>query len=279
MHPRSVVARLMGWQVLASTLAVALVTAVIMFEKLKSETGYLDERMHFFASMLAEAAAGEQGNTAGLTQRLGAFQSVIDRAFKTIEYESDYPLLAQVFAGDGRLIYASKLAPPSAMAAPLPATADPGQSAFSDAQWRGQSYRLLQVRSRDRSTTVVLAESQAARRAVMWPLLLSLALRQFLALLLCLAALWWATRSILRPLSQLTSELMRRQPGELKPFEVQAAAQAASLVLGPGLDGVGVGLTVNLPGSAAPALAAVATRVAAVASAAVNPGAASSHNG
>jgi C4-dicarboxylate-specific signal transduction histidine kinase len=53
-----------------------------------------------------------------------------------------------------------------------------------------------------------------------------------------------------------------------------AATQGASLVLGPGLDGVGVGLTVNLPGSQASA-----PRVTAGTSAAVNPGAASSHNG
>jgi hypothetical protein len=102
---------------------------------------------------------------------------------------------------------------------------------FSDGQLAGDPYRSLQVTSRDGDSTLVMAESLAARRAVIWPLLASLALKQFVALLLCLGALWWATRSMLRPLAQLTMQMTQRQPGTLTPFDVWAPDPEVALLV------------------------------------------------
>jgi signal transduction histidine kinase len=228
----SLITRLMGWQVLASLLALVLVTGFIMFEKLKSETGYLDERMRFFAGLLVGAVASERSQLPGLAQRVDAFQHVLDEAFKSIEYESNYPLLAQVFSHDGQLVYSSPHAPKTPLLLPLrPATLQAKTVVFSDGQVAGDPYRLLQVTSRDGDSTLVMAESVAARRAVIWPLLAGLALKQFVALLLCLGALWWATRSMLRPLAQLTIQMTQRQPGTLTPFDVRAPDPEVALLV------------------------------------------------
>jgi signal transduction histidine kinase len=221
----------MGWQVLASLLALVLVTGFIMFEKLKSETGFLDERMRFFASLLVVAAGSERSHVPGLAQRVDAFQHVLDEAFKRIEYESNYPLLAQVFSHDGQLIYSSPLAPKTPMLLQRAFRVPAKTAVFSDGQVAGDPYRLLQVTSRDGDTTLVMAESVAARRAVIWPLLAGLALKQFVALLLCLGALWWATRSMLRPLAQLTMQMTQRQPGALTPFDVRAPDPEVALLV------------------------------------------------
>jgi signal transduction histidine kinase len=223
----SLTTRLMLWQLVALAAAFLVLTGLVMMDKLRAEFGYLDQRMMLFASLFAETAAGASG--VSLSSKMQAAEKITEAAFAELEYDVGYQINYQVISADQRIAYASKVAPNTILVS---------QTGFADIRIRDEEYRAVRVMSSDQQVAVVMAESVATRRALIWPVLLSMIVRLLIFLPLSLLTLWWVIQRSMRGLRALASAMRDRSPGDLSRFtqqspdlEVQAMVDSLNLLM------------------------------------------------
>jgi signal transduction histidine kinase len=210
----SLIGRLIRWQTLAMGLAWSCLLTWLIFSMVRYEGGDLDQRMTYFAQILAETASSSTNEPEKSNRRIEAVETIfakgiIEKLGDARNYAANY----QVFNSDGQLIYRSK----GATQRPYNA-----QIGFSDLSIDGQDFRAVHVQSNDKSVSVSMLEASSMRRASMVPLISIMSISQVLIFLVCLAVLWWVARVSFRPLKTLALHLRQRQPGDLSPLNSQS---------------------------------------------------------
>ncbi|MCU0952293.1 MAG: sensor histidine kinase N-terminal domain-containing protein [Burkholderiaceae bacterium] len=119
-----------------------------------------------------------------------------------------------VASADGRLLLTDREGPG------LPLTEPAG---FTDIAIGADDWRVYTLLSEGGGWRVVVGQMSEERDEVLGDLLMSQALPGLIALPLLLAAMAWAVRRALAPLSALRAELSSRQPGELRPLDTALA--------------------------------------------------------
>jgi signal transduction histidine kinase len=211
----SLVRRLIIWQIVAMAVAWLALSAWILFQMAAYSEGDLDRRMNFFAQSLAEAgsaavAAGD--NAAQLKRRLTSTEkNFIDGVIGAPNATQRYVPVYQLWAADGRLLYASAAAPPSPLAEQ--------RRGFSQASFDGHDFRVVAAMSSDVAVRATVGESISQRLLANGPMLLGIGSSQLLILLWIVAVTWFAARRGFKPLTTLATQVSLRQPGDLSPLD------------------------------------------------------------
>ena len=215
-RPRSMLRRLIIWQVAAMAVAWLALSAWILFQMLAYGNGDLDRRMQFFAQSLAEAASAAREDRAELTRRLQTTERIFVSG--VIGESGDngatpiYVPVYQLWAADGRLLFAS----PAAPGTPLSSSSVQGFSAFST---NDQTIRVVTAMSSNGAVRAAVGERVDQRLLSIWPMLSGIGLSQLLILAWIVVITWIAARRGFKPLTSLASQIARRQPGDLSPLD------------------------------------------------------------
>jgi signal transduction histidine kinase len=205
----SFVHRLIGWQVLAMGLLWVILIVGLLFVMTRYENGDLDQRMAYFATILAETAAGSRERPEELPARLRAVDRVfVDGVIKRLENARDYVPAYQILDSNGQPIYRTGAGPASAW--PVPA-------GFADDDYQGTHYRTVRVRSVDQQLSVIVAESDATRWASIEPMLRIIGVSQIVIFVGCIAVLWWAAKRGFGPIRQMAAALAAKECGDVEP--------------------------------------------------------------
>lgn len=214
MTRRSLVTTLIRWQTLtmgAAWLALALWLTHTMTQL---ENGDLDQRMSYFAQILAETASAES-DPAVLARRLKAVEQVfVTGIIENLENAEAYEARYQVFGPHGELLYRSVGVPE------VPLALRPG---VHEIRIAGETSRVARVTSSDGRITVVVSESARMRRASILPMLKIIGGGQFLIFVVCATVVWWSARRGISPLRDLANTVASRRPGDLRPIDAGRA--------------------------------------------------------
>jgi signal transduction histidine kinase len=172
--------------------------------------GDLDKRMTFFAHLLAETSSTAIDDNALLAKRV----AITERAFSdglmaSLENVDHYRATYRIFNRSGLLLYAAG----EALELPRLSTLGMSEQTLSD----GRKWRLIQAKSDDGNTYVVVGESSSTRWAALWPFLLMTGRLQGLIFSICIAVVWITASRAMTPLRELADLMSRRQAGDLSP--------------------------------------------------------------
>lgn len=210
MRLRSLVARLIVWQVAAMVVAWLMLTAWLVASMSAVGNGDLDRRMYTLAQTLAEAASAAGPDADRMRQRLSAAERIfIEGVIRGLDSGGDYVATYQVWSTDGRLLHRSRGAPEQAMAR--------NDGEFAQRDLEGRPFRTVAAQSSDGSIRVDIAEDIQQRWMSLWPMLRIIGTGQCLILLWVVVVTWLAARGGFRPLVALAAQLSQRKPGELAP--------------------------------------------------------------
>jgi signal transduction histidine kinase len=212
MKLRSLVARLIFWQVAAMVVAWLMLTGWLVASMSAVGNGDLDRRMYTLAQTLAEAASAAGPDAVQMRQRLSAAERIfIEGVIRGLDSGGDYVATYQVWSADGRLLHRSSDAPEQAMAR--------NDGEFAQLNLEGRTFRTVAAQSSDGSIRVDMAEDLQQRWFSLWPMLRIIGIGQLLILLWVVVVTWLAARGGFRPLVALAVQLGQRKPGELAPLD------------------------------------------------------------
>ena len=207
---RSLIARLICWQVFTMALAWTLLIAWLGFQMSVVDNGDLDRRMVSFSFSLAETAAGAAAKPQELADRIHAVEQVFIRGvIETLEDVVPYVASYQVINEKNQVIFSTGDAPEQVWTHTL---------GFADLQHKGQHFRLVRTQSYDGSIAVVVGESDAMRRASLLPIFSIVGGSELVMLLISTLVLWWTARRGFSPVRQLAAEVSQRHEGDLTPI-------------------------------------------------------------
>jgi signal transduction histidine kinase len=207
----SLIARLIRWQALAMTLCCAILLLHLYVQMTSYGNGDLDKRMSYFAQILAETAASAKGTPVEAAPRLKAVETIFVKGFvEMLDGNENYVANYEVLNASGETIYQASNA---ALSTLLPGLG------FGDVTIGDERFRVVRVQSSDGAITVIAAESASVRQASIWPLLKIIGTSQLIIFLVCVAALWLATRLSFRPIMRLAKQIAERPAGELTPID------------------------------------------------------------
>jgi signal transduction histidine kinase len=213
---RSMLRRLIVWQVAAMAVAWVALSAWILFQMLGYGNGDLDRRMDSFARSLAEAASAARDNPAELARRLRTTEQIFVAGVVGADTDTPrYVPVYQLWAADGRLLYASPAAPQT----PLSAA---GQG-FSTHRSADHEFRVVAAMSTDATVRAAVGERVDQRLLSIWPMLKGIGLSQLVILAWIVAITWGAAKRGFKPLNRLAAQIARRQPGDLSPLQAEHA--------------------------------------------------------
>jgi signal transduction histidine kinase len=214
---RSLIGRLIGWQAFAMGCAWSCLLTWLILSMMRYEDGDLDQRMTYFAQILAETASSSVSDPEQMNSRIEAVEKIfakgiIEKLGDARNYAPDY----QVWNSKNELLYRSKAA-----------TIIEFTPMFggSDLQARGESFRFVHVQSNDKAVSVAMLEANSMRRASMIPLVSIMTISQVLIFLVCIAVLWWVARTSFKPVQELAQELRHRKTGDLRALNDRANYQ------------------------------------------------------
>jgi len=209
-HP-SFIRRLIGWQILAMGIIWAILIGCLFVVMTRYENGDLDRRMGYFATILAETAAGVQHDPAQLHDRVGAVDRVfVEGIIETLENAKKYSATFQVLDQNNHVIYHAG----AATDMPWPAPAG-----FGEVVRNGVHFRTIVTTSVDRTISVMVAESDATRWSSVWPMLRIIGVSQFLIFAACIGALGLAAKRGIRPIKEMAASVSQRRLGDLEPID------------------------------------------------------------
>jgi len=209
-HP-SFIRRLIGWQILAMGIIWAILIGCLFVVMTRYENGDLDRRMGYFATILAETAAGVQHDPAQLHDRVGAVDRVfVEGIIETLENAKNYSATFQVLDQNNHVIYHAG----AATDMPWPAPAG-----FGEVVRNGVHFRTIVTTSVDRTISVMVAESDATRWSSVWPMLRIIGAPQFLIFAACIGALGLAAKRGIRPIKEMAASVSQRRLGDLEPID------------------------------------------------------------
>jgi signal transduction histidine kinase len=210
----SLIRRLIRWQVVTMVVTWTVLCAWLIFQMSVVENGDLDRRMVSFAATLAETAAGAHARPEEMAARLQAVERVfVNGVIETLEDVDPYVATYQVIDARNQVLYREGAAPET------PWMQGPG---FADVQYRKHHFRLVRTQSYDGSIAVIVAESDAMRRASLLPILSMVGGSEIMTLLISIAVLWWTAHRGFSPVGVLASEVANRKEGDLMPIEDHA---------------------------------------------------------
>ena len=215
-RPRSMVRRLIVWQVAAMAVAWLGLTAWILFQMLAYGNGDLDRRMQFFAQSLAETASTAHEDSTELARRLQTTERIFlsgvigvnDSNGAALHYVPVY----QLWTKDGRLMYAS----PAAQGTLLSSANAQG---FSEFRANDQTFRVVTALSANATVRAVVGERVGERLMSIWPMLQTIGLSQLVILAWIVSITWAVARYGFKPLTSLAAQIASRQTGELAPLD------------------------------------------------------------
>jgi signal transduction histidine kinase len=207
----SLIRRLIRWQVITMVITWAALCTNLIYQMSIVENGDLDRRMVSFASALAETAAGARSAPQELAARVRAVeQAFVKGVIETLEDVDPYVATYQVIDAKNQVVYRAGQAPETPWMLAL---------GFADIRDQSRHFRLVRTQSYDGSVAVIVAESDAMRRASLLPILSIVGGFELLTLVISIGALWWAAHRGFAPVRSLASEVARRQEGDLTPIE------------------------------------------------------------
>lgn len=202
---RSLIRRLIRIQVLAMIATWAVLLCWTGYQMAGVGNGDLDRRMLSFAATLAETAAGARSTPNELPARLQAVEKIfVSGVIETIDNLQPYAATYQVVDA-GVVVYSTGTTPARPWVAAV---------GFSDASFQGHHVRLVRTESYDGGVAVIVAESDAMRRASLLPLFTLLGGSELTILLVSVLALWWAAHRGFEPVRRLALDVARRQSGD-----------------------------------------------------------------
>ena len=125
---------------------------------------------------------------------------------ETLDSVDPYSATYQVIDSRNQIVYRTSSAPTE------PWMQAPG---FADVRYRGEHFRLARTHSYDGSIAVVVAESDAMRRASLLPIFSIVGGSEFITLLVSISILWWTSRCAFSPVGLLASKVAHRKEGDL----------------------------------------------------------------
>ena len=207
---RSLIARLIRLQVMAVAVTWVTLLSWMFYQMSVVENGDLDRRMLSLATTLAETAAGSQSKPQEIPARLKAVEKIfVSGVVETLDEVDPYIATYQVLNQRNEVIYSEGTTPQGAWLNRL---------GFSNAKFLGHHYRLVRTESYDSSVSVIVAESDAMRRASLLPILAMVGGTEMTLLLISVLVLWWAAHRSFAPVRRLASEVERRTEGDLTPI-------------------------------------------------------------
>lgn len=212
MKEPSLIGRLLKWQV-----AMMLVTWVVLVGWLfHTMTGYengdLDQRMKYFAEILAETASGSPAESGVLVGRMQATERIyVQGVIQQLESAGDYTATYQVFDRSGNLLYRTPNAPAVAL------TTNNGLSRGTRND--GDAWRYARAQSSDGTTVVVVGEAESDRWTSILPMLQIIGGAQIAILVITLLVTWIAARQGVKPLQLLAEQIGKREVGDLSPIQ------------------------------------------------------------
>jgi signal transduction histidine kinase len=203
---------MLKWQV-AMMLATWIVLVGWLFHTMTGyEHGDLDQRMKYFAGILAETASGSPADPELLAGRMQATERIyVEGVIQQLESAGDYTATYQVFDRSGNLLYRTQGAP----AVALTTTSGLSRGTRDD----GGAWRYARTQSSDGTTVVVVGEAESGRWASILPMLEIIGGAQIAILAITLLATWIAARQGLKPLQSLAEQIGRREAGDLSPIQ------------------------------------------------------------
>jgi len=211
-HP-SFIRRLIGWQILAMGIIWTILIGCLFVVMTRYENGDLDRRMGYFATILAETAAGVQNDPAQLRERVGAVERVFVKGIiETLENAKNYAATFQILDQNNHVIYHAGAGTDT----PWPAPAG-----FGEVVRNGVHFRSILTTSIDHTISVMVAESDAARWSSVWPMLRIIGVSQIVIFAACIGALAWAATRGIRPIKQMATSVSQRRLGDLEPIDDQ----------------------------------------------------------
>ncbi len=212
---RSMLRRLIAWQVAAMAVAWVMLSAWILFQMLGYGNGDLDRRMDFFAQSLAEAASAAQDDADELKRRLQTTERIfVSGVIGAGAHGQHYVPVYQLWSAEGRLLYASAAAPSTPLST--------FNSGFSTTSSGDHELRVVSAMSSDATVRAVVGERVEQRLLSIWPMLQGIGLSQLLILAWIVVITWVAARRGFKPLTSLAAQIARRQPGDLSPGPIVA---------------------------------------------------------
>lgn len=107
--------------------------------------------------------------------------------------------------------------------APTQALAPHTQRGFSYIQIGREQWRVFSTQGKDHHVVIHVAEQDTARTDVIWAGLRSVIWPMAIAFPLLGLAIWWAVRSAVRPLKDLSQQVSQRQPDAAEPLALNTA--------------------------------------------------------
>jgi two-component system, OmpR family, sensor histidine kinase QseC len=211
----SLIARLIFWQIIAMGLTWLGLLSWLVVQMLRYENGDLDQRMSYFATILAETAAGADPSPESLRQRVSAVETVftegiIERLGNASGYRANYQLLD----ARGALLLRTGQTPTEVWVA---------ANGFTNVVMNGTTFRAVRVASSDGTVFAIVAESADMRQDSLWPMLRMISTSQLLIFGICILVLWWAARRGLRPIAEFANYIAKRKTGNKEPLHQNLA--------------------------------------------------------
>ena len=211
LQSKSLVARLIVWQLLGMLCLWLFLLGWLINQMTAYGNGDLDHRMEYFASILAETAAGAKDKDRNFVERVQAVERVfVTGVIETLGNAPRYEAKFQLLDGSGKVLLSSPGAPQAAWI---------GAAGFGDFSSHDTHFRAVRVRSTDGSVEAIVAESDAVRNDSLWPMLKIIGVGQLLILLASCLGLWLTAILCLRPIRALSVDIAARKTGDLKPVD------------------------------------------------------------